>query len=249
MIGLFIFVLGLVVGSFLNVVILRLGTKKSFWQGRSICPHCQQKIAGYDNIPIISFIILVGRCRHCQAKISWQYPLVELATGLIFVWLYWHAGFTLTFFVWAVFACLLLIIFVYDLKKYLILDQVTIPAIIFAFLANLFLGLGFWNLILAAAIGSGFFALQFFVSRGKWVGDGDIRLGALMGLMLGWKYLLVALFIAYLLGSAFGILLIILGKKKMSSAVPFGPFLTLATLITLIYGQSLLFWYLNLLYR
>lgn len=248
MISVIIFIFGLVIGSFLNVVIFRLEAKKSFLFGRSICPACQKTISWYDNIPLVSFLILAGRCRHCKKSISWQYPLVEFFTAVIFTWLYWQFGLSLKFFALAVISDFLLIIFIYDLKYYLILDRVAVPAIIFAFLANLYLGLGFWGLILGAIIGGGFFGLQFFISKGQWVGDGDIRLGILMGLILGWKFLLVALFLAYIIGAIFGLALIFLNKKKMSSAVPFGPFLVTATFITIIYGQALLNWYLNLLY-
>ncbi|MFA5021900.1 MAG: prepilin peptidase [Patescibacteria group bacterium] len=244
----FIFILGLIVGSFLNVVILRLGTKKSFFTGRSQCPCCGKKIAAYDNIPLVSFILLRGHCRNCKKNISWQYPLIELLTAFIFVWFSLRFGLTAQFLIYSIFSSFLIVIFVYDLKNYLILDQITIPAMVIAFFSSLYLGLGLGNIILAAIIGSGFFALQYFISKGKWVGDGDIRLGALMGLMLGWKFLLVALFLAYIIGSIFGLTLILVGKKKMSSAVPFGPFLTLGTFIALIYGQSILNWYFNLLY-
>lgn len=244
----FVIILGLVVGSFLNVVIFRLDSKKSFIFGRSFCFFCKKQINWYDNIPLISFLILKGQCRNCKEKISWQYPLVELATALIFIWLYLLFGLSFKFFALAVFSCFLLIIFVYDLKTYLILDRISIPAMIIAFLFNLYLGFGFWNLILAGLVGGGFFALQYFFSKGKWVGGGDIRLGAIMGLMLGFKFLFVALFIAYIIGGFVGIILIALRKKEMSSAVPFGPFLTAATFITFIYGQSILNWYLNLMY-
>lgn len=246
--ALIIFIFGLAIGSFLNVVILRIGKKKSFFKGRSLCSHCLKTLAWFDNIPLLSFVSLAGRCRYCRKRISWQYPLVELASALIFVWLYQRFGLTFQFFAYAILSCFLLVIFIYDLKHYLILDRVVLPAMVIAFFANLYLGFGFWNLALGAVLGSGFFALQFFVSKGKWVGGGDIRLGALMGLMLGWKFLLVALFIAYFIGAVFGIILMALKQKKMSSAIPFGPFLTGATFIALLYGQDLLNWYLGLLY-
>lgn len=248
MLDFIIFIVGLIFGSFLNVVIYRLNQKKSFLAGRSFCPNCHKMINWYDNIPLLSFFLLFGRCRFCQKKISWQYPLVELLTGLIFLWLFWQFGLSLKFLINLVFAGFLLVIFVYDLKYYLILDQITVPAIVFAFLANLYLGLGFWSLFFGAVLGGSFFALQFFVSGGKWVGDGDIRLGILMGLMLGWQFLLVALFLAYLFGAIVGLILIFLKKKEISSKIPFAPFLTFATLITLAYGQDLLSWYLNLIY-
>lgn len=247
MISLFIFIFGLAVGSFLNVVILRLDSEKPFISGRSICPKCKHQIEWYDNIPLISFFILRASCRYCKKNISWQYPIVEATTALIFIWQYFHFGLTSQFFLNIILSCFLLVIFVYDLKHYLILDKVVLPAMVVAFLGNLYLGLGFWNLVVAALIGSGFFALQFFVSRGKWVGGGDIRLGFLMGLMLGWKFLLAALFLAYLIGAIFGIVLMALNKKKMSSQVPFGPFLAGATFITLLYGSEILSWYFNLL--
>jgi prepilin signal peptidase PulO-like enzyme (type II secretory pathway) len=246
--GLFIFLIGLLIGSFLNVVIFRLEKKKSFIFGRSFCFGCNTEIAWYDNIPVISFLVLGAKCRKCKKPISWQYPLVELATAVIFFWIYSSFDLSFKFFALAVFCSFLIVIFVYDLKHYLILDQISIPAMFIALFFNLFLGLGFFNLLLGAIIGSSFFAIQFFVSKGKWVGDGDIRLGFLMGLMLGWKLVLVALFLSYLIGSLVGIALMLNKKKKMSSQVPFGPFLALATFITLIYGVEILNWYLNLVY-
>ncbi|MAF13474.1 MAG: prepilin peptidase [Parcubacteria group bacterium] len=248
MIFLIIFLFGLASGSFLNVVILRLGTKKSFLGGRSHCPNCKKIISWYDNIPVLSFLILKARCRQCDKKISWQYLVIEIATALIFVLLYFNFGLSFKFFSYVVFVSFLIIIFVYDLKHYLILDKVSLPAMVVAFVANLILGLSLFNLIIGALIGGGFFAAQYFISKGKWVGGGDIRLGILMGLILGWQLLLVALFLAYLIGAIFGLSLIALNKKKMSSQVPFGPFLTVATLVSLIYGQVILNWYLRLLY-
>ena len=248
MISFFVFIFGLAIGSFLNVVIYWLDKKKSFLKGRSACPYCRQKIAWYDNVPLLSFLLLGGRCRHCRKNISRQYPLVELATGAIFVLLFRRFGLSPQFSVFLLFSCFLLVIFVYDLKHYLILDKVVIPAMVLAFFASWYLGLGLGNMISGALIGGGFFGLQFFLSQGKWVGDGDIRLGALMGLMLGWQLLLVALFLAYLIGAVFGLILIALNKKQMSSPIPFGPFLAFATFIVFIYGRALLEWYLNLVY-
>ncbi|MDX9892818.1 MAG: prepilin peptidase [Patescibacteria group bacterium] len=248
MVGVLIFILGIALGSFFNVVVYRLANDKSFLNGRSFCPDCRQQIAWYDNIPLLSFMILRGRCRHCRQQISWQYPAVELATGLIFIWLYYSSGLNIKLFAHLVFASFLILIFVYDLKYYQILDRISLPAICLALIFNLYLGFDFSNLLLGALIGSGFFAVQFFGSKGKWVGDGDIRLGALMGLILGWQILLVALFIAYLVGAAVGLFLIVTDKKKMSSALPFGPFLSGATLVAMIYGKQLLSWYLNLIY-
>lgn len=244
---LIIFIFGLAIGSFLNVILSRFYQGESFLGKRSYCPQCKKKISWYDNIPLLSFLFLKGRCRHCQSRISWQYPLVELATGVIFVLLYLQFGLTLKFFNLIIFSCFLLIIFIYDLKHYLILDKITIPAMIVAILLNLYLGLSLWQLILAGLVGGGFFLIQFLISSGRWIGGGDIRLGFLMGLMLAWPMLLVALFLAYLLGAVIGIILIAAGRKKMSSQIPFGTFLTLATFLTFLFGPQLLDWYLNLI--
>lgn len=247
MISLFIFFIGLSIGSFLNVVIFRLG-KKSFFAGRSQCRHCQKQIGFLDNIPVVSFFLLKGKCRNCKTKISYQYPLVEFFTGLIFVWHYFLFGLSAQFLFYIIITSFLIVIFVYDLKHYLILDKISIPAITIAFGFNLYLGLSLTSLLLAGALGAGFFAFQYFISQGRWVGDGDIRLGALMGLILGLKFLFIALFLAYLVGSIFGLALIALKKKEMSSEVPFGPFLTAATLVVMMYGQEILNWYFSILF-
>ncbi len=245
MIFVFVFIFGLALGSFLNVVINRLGSDKSALKGRSVCPHCRAVIAWYDNIPLISFAILGARCRSCHQKISWQYPLVELGTAIALVLLYFRFDIMPTFWGYALFTAFLIIIFVYDLKTYLILDRVSVPAMGIACIVSILLGRDVVSLLLGATLGAGFFAAQFFLSGGTWVGDGDIRLGAVMGLMLGWQLLLVALFIAYVIGAAVGIVLLASRRKQASSQVPFGPFLTLATFVTLLYGQELLTWYVN----
>ncbi|MBI3290673.1 prepilin peptidase [Candidatus Falkowbacteria bacterium] len=248
MIPLFIFFFGLAIGSFLNVVISRLDGQRSFWQGRSACPNCGKGIYWYDNIPLISFILLSGKCRQCHKKISFQYPIVELVTALIFLWQYFLFGLSFRFFAFVILSSFLVVIFVYDLKKFLILDRVSIPAMFLALIFNLALGVSLFDMFLGALIGGGFFAAQFFISRGRWVGDGDIRLGILMGLILGWKFLLVALFMAYLAGALMGIILIALNKKKMSSEIPFGPFLTASTFVVMTHGKQILSWYLGLFY-
>lgn len=261
-----VFVLGAIIGSFLNVVIWRLHSGDNFLLARSHCPHCREKLKFWDLIPLVSFLALRGNCRYCRKKISWQYPLVELATALLFVLALmaesWQQSglistssggfFNLHLFSWLliirdwIFISFLIIIFVYDFRWSLILDRLTIPAIIIALALNLFLGLPWLSVIIGALVGLGFFALQYLISRGRWIGDGDLRLGALMGLMLGWEKLLVALFFAYILGAIIGIVLLLSGQKKMDSAIPFGTFLTSGTVIALLWGSQLIFWYLNL---
>ena len=247
-----IFIFGLIVGSFLNAVIWRLHTGESFINGRSYCPECKHVLGFWDLVPVFSFVFLGGKCRYCHKKISWQYPLVELITGILFALVYFNLYLTVqatsyellvTLIAYLFFASILIIIFVYDLKYYLILDVVTIPAIVVAFLVNLYLGLGFVNLLLGALIAGGFFWLQFVLSKGKWIGGGDIRLGVLMGLILGWKLVLVALFLAYIIGAVVGVGLLAYKKKEWGSQVPFGTFLSLATVIALLWGEIILNWY------
>lgn len=237
--GFLVFILGLVVGSFMNAVIYRLHKGVSFVRGRSYCPHCKHELHFFDLIPIFSFIMLRGRCRYCAKRISWQYPLVELATGIIFFSLWWQFGLSWDLGVYAIYSVFLLIIFVFDLRYYLILDVVSVPAMVIAALASYFiLDLDILSMAIGALIGGGFFYLQYLVSRGKWIGGGDIRLGVVMGLMLGFPNILVALFVAYCVGSLVGIGLILAHTKQWKSQVPFGTFLSAATIITFFFGTA-----------
>lgn len=253
----FVFILGLFIGSFLNVVILRLYRQESFVKGPSKCLFCRHRLYPKDLVPLFSYLFLKGHCRYCQHKFSHQYPLVEFFTGLIFVLIFWKIvpsgdlvdiNFLQFFHLldWWMIASFLIIIFVYDLKYYLILDRVVWPIIVLAFLANLFLGFSFLNLIFAAIIGGGFFFLQFVISKGRWIGGGDIRLGVLMGVILGWPQVLTALFIAYVFGSLVSIILLLGKKKDWSDKVPFGTFLTIGTITTMLWGPILVRWYLSL---
>lgn len=273
LIYLFIFVFGTICGSFLNCVIYRLEIGESFLKGRSYCPHCKHVLTWQDLIPIFSFLILKGKCRYCHQKISWQYPLVELATGILFVstLIYFFSKTSilvnsamteLTSIYYLVIACFLIIIFVYDLKHYIIPDKVIYPAIAIAFLYQLFKiwDLGFVpnfefrisnfqtlaNPLLSAFLASLFFLMIVLISQGKWMGVGDIKLAFLMGLILSFPNILVALFLAFFIGAIIGIELIILGKKTLKSEIPFGPFLVSGTFLALFFGQKILDWYLNL---
>jgi prepilin signal peptidase PulO-like enzyme (type II secretory pathway) len=251
----FIFIFGACIGSFLNAWIWRLHREESMIGRRSYCPKCKTQIKNLDLLPVLSFLFLGGKCRSCKQPISWQYPLVEVAVGTLFIiafktvvnnigsdllsqitlWTYWY------------FIAILIVIFVFDLKYYLILDKVTLPAIVLIFLINLLLGAGLINLLLGAIIGGGFFWIQHYISGGKWVGGGDIRLGALIGVMLGWHGTLITLLLAYVSGAAVGIGLLAARKKKMSSKVPFGTFLSAAAIITLLWGEQILEWYLGMI--
>lgn len=235
---------GLITGSFLNAVIYRLRLGKSFLTGRSFCPECRHKLSAADLIPILSFIFLSGRCRYCGKKISWQYPLVEFFLAASFCLLYFIYGGSLPFAFYVILTSFLALIFVYDLKYHLILDKVSLPALILAFIFSLILKMPVLEIIIGAGLGAAFFWLQYALSRGKWVGGGDIRLGGLMGAALGWQKLLAALFLAYISGSLVSLFLIIFRRKTMKSRLAFGPFLVAAAFACLLFGQALIDWYL-----
>ncbi len=227
-------------------------------RGRSKCRACEVPIEGKDLVPILSYLRLRGRCRSCKAVISWQYPAVEIATGFLFVLCYLLVvtrdadNLGLLFMVmyvmrYWVFIAYLVIIFVYDLRHMLIIDRFTIPAMIFAIIMNLWLGtVPAWSVLVGGLVLTSFFWIQFLISKGTWVGGGDIRMGALMGFMLGLEHGLIALFIAYVLGAMVGVAMMATGKATRKTPVPFGSFLAVATVIVLFVGQPLIEWYLGL---
>jgi len=266
MLSVVVFILGLTVGSFLNCVIYRLKTGQNFLKGHSSCPHCLHQLKWYDLIPVLSFILLKGKCRYCKKPISWQYPLVELITGLLFLQIFnFQFSWTLSgglsvgllfnefsifnflnlIYYWLI-VSLLIVIFVYDLKWYVIPDKIVYPAIIIALIFNFQFSI-FKFSILSALGTSIFFLAIFLISRGKWLGFGDVKLAFFMGLFLGFPDILVALFLAFLIGAMIGLGLIIFKKKGLKSEIPFGPFLITGTLIALFWGNQIINWYLNLI--
>lgn len=235
---------GLGIGSFLNVVVLRL-KKSETLLGRSHCPKCQHQLPWHELIPVLSYLMLRGQCSRCSKKISFQYPLVELITASMFVMLsIWFWNEPLQLGIYTVYTTILLTIFIYDLKYYLILDIFTIPGIVLAFIGGLLLDISVLNLFIGMAVGGGLFLVQYVISRGKWIGGGDIRLGVLMGLMLGWPTILVGLFVAYVIGALVAVGLMLGGKKNMKDALPFGTFLSAATVFSFIFGHDIIHWYL-----
>ena len=256
---LFVFILGACIGSFLNVVILRTHSQEKIAKSRSRCPYCKHDLGINDLIPIFSFVAQQAKCRYCKKKISWQYPVVELITGFLFVLATYNIigglGFEYLFYnssVWLgwlrdfIFISYLVVIFVYDLRWYLILDRITIPAMMIAVILNLWLGFTWQTLLVGFLIGLGFFVFQYVVSRGKWIGGGDLRMGALMGLMLGAKGVVVALFLSYVIGAIVSLFLVAYSKKKFKSEIPFGTFLAIGTLIALLWGNQIITWYFSL---
>lgn len=247
-------------GSFINVVVFRSENNQTLL-GRSKCRTCQKPISAMDLIPVISYFALKGRCRSCSAVIEWQYPVVEIVMGVLFGLLYARAAmfynvpsfvdaheWMLLFLRDAIMSVFLLIIFIYDLRFSYILDRFSVPAMIIALGFNLLLGAPLSSLLLGGFAIGGFFAFQFLISRGAWIGGGDIRMGLLMGFYLGLSQGLLALFLSYVLGSIIGIGLILSKKRKLDSQVPFGTFMAVATFVTLIFGPRILDWYLGFLH-
>ncbi len=248
---------GLIAGSFLNVVINRLKTGESF-NGRSHCPHCGRQLEALDLVPLISYLYLGGKCRHCKAEISAQYPLVEVMTALAFALLaikFGGFGYQLVF--ECILAAFFIVIAVYDFKHFLILDKVVFPGLAVAFAYAITRDLvdpcGAWQCsailsgLLGALIISGFFFLQYVVSKGKWIGFGDVKFGLMLGVTAGFPGAILLLFSAYMLGALAGVGLIAMGRKQMGSKLPFGTFLAITAIITMLYGQPVIDWYMNLI--
>ncbi len=246
-ISIIVFILGLAIGSFINALVYRLHEKKSLFT-RSACPKCGAKIYWFDNIPILSFILLHRRCRQCQAKISWQYPLVEMSTAILFLFVFLKTFqqfsiFNLQFSILIIKNFLIiftgLFVFLYDLKYLEVEDKVVLLVSILILMLNFFSGEPFGGIILAIIIGMGFFALQYFLTHGKGVGLGDLRLGFFMAASLSWPKILVSLFLAYFIGAVTAIILLLLHKKKLKDPVPLGPFLVIGTFLALFYGEQI----------
>ncbi len=244
------FSLGAMVGSFLNVCASRLPKGRSLWMPGSACPACAHPIRWHDNVPLLSFLLLRGRCRDCQAPIAWRYPIVELGTALLFalaslrVGLGWELAFVL------VFLSALMVITVIDLEHQLIPDRVTLPVIVAGFVGSLVAGRPSWlDSLLGILVGGGIIYAIIQVSRlvmgMDGMGGGDITLAALIGAFVGWKSLLLGLFLAVLLGAAVAVALLASGRKGGKDPIPFGPFLALGGAVSLFWGKEILQWYLR----
>lgn len=252
-----VFILGLGVGSFLNALIFRMPSGESVVWGRSKCPKCQHPLSAKDLIPVLSFILLRGKCRYCAAPISWQYPAVELVTATLFVLVYQFLipvaergeviGILYLVFLWF-FVSVLMVVFVYDLKHYLILDAVVFPAMVVAFIAVLLLPqFNFGQALIGSGMVGGFFLILVLLSKETWMGWGDVKLGFLLGLALGWPLCLPLLLVAFVGGSLVALLLIWLKLKSWKDTVPFGTMLTVAAVVTLFVGQRMIEWYLAII--
>jgi len=248
--SIFVFIFGLIIGSFLNCLIWRLYKDESL-AGRSYCPQCRRTIAWYDNIPLLSFFLLQGRCRHCREKISWQYPLVELMTAILFLLTFQADSFNSQF-SWLLLRdwfliITLVIVFVYDLRWQFVPVKVIWLMGALIWILNIILGVSWITTLSFAALGAIFFCFQYFLTKKKGVGEGDIWLGAFLGAAYpSAGLLLLIMVLSYGLGSIISLILVLRTKKNWKSRIALGPFLASGAIITLIWGEKIITWYLGL---
>lgn len=253
-----LFLLGLIIGSFLNVVMLRLPVAKHV-NGRSACPGCGRQLGVWDLVPVASFVFLGGKCRGCRKPISLRYPILELVTGLCF------AGGAILFpplslvgvlhlALFLLVVCIGLATFVIDFEHYLILDVITGFGVVAALLLQVALDLAAHHSLFgggaatrSALFGAGFGAIPFLflwlISRGKWLGFGDVKYMIFMGLTLGTPLVWVGMLLGFWVGTLVSLPLLLMGKKKMTSRLPFGTFLVIGQLLSFVWGHTLLAWY------
>jgi leader peptidase (prepilin peptidase)/N-methyltransferase len=242
----YIFILGLILGSFFNVCIYRIPKEQSISYPPSHCTNCQNKIKWYDLIPVLSYVILGGKCRHCKEKISIRYPVIELLTAFLFLAIYIKYGLSLLTLKYIILASFLIIIGMIDFDTTDVYDITTIPAIVLGiiFVVYAVIQKMDWQfLVLGGLVGGGFIALIILLTKGMGWGDAEICL--FCGLFLGLKLTILMLFLSMLLGSVIGIILIILKIKGRKDYIPFGPFIAMATLITILYGQNIIDFYIR----
>lgn len=240
-------VFGLVFGSFLSMLVPRLhNQEKGIVKGRSHCAECKHLLVAADLVPLLSYLFQRGRCRYCKKPISAWYPATELIVLALSVGLAllvpnfesWLFHFPLAFVV--------AFVFIYDLRYQEIHEAVLLPGIVYAAIWGCVM-LGWQSTLLAMAIGGAFFGIQYVVSKGRWLGSGDIEIGLFMGAVLGWPQILLGIFSSYLLGSVIGIVLLLTKKAQQNSAIPLGPFLMIGTVLSFVWGEKLLSLYLNAL--
>lgn len=265
-----IFIFGTAIGSFLSVVIYRLKTdKKGILFSRSMCPACKKHLKWRHLVPVASWLFLRGKCAYCGAKISSHYLTLELATGLMFLAVFLNFNFLTVvplagtpdlfnysidwkifelFIFYIIEFSFLIGIFFYDYLYREIPDTLSISAILIAIAGGLIFGNPpFISMVIGGAGIFTFFLLQLLISKGKWIGGGDLRMGVLLGVLFGWEKSLIALVISYILGSVVGLILILGGKATRKSAIAFGPFLVIGTTIVIFFGDLILISYLSML--
>jgi len=249
---LFCTLIGMCFGSLLGVIVDRFETNRSWVFGRSVCDACDVKLQAIDLIPVFSFLLLCARCRRCHKRLSWKYPLLEILLGAIFalvavryttfwfipimyaqseMWMYLVRD---LFFVFVVSVLCLL-----DARHGVLPDSWTLPAITAVVLMNLWLGMPILTILTGALVCGGFFALQYLVSCGRWVGDGDIRFGVLIGVIFGMFQGVFTIALAYIIGALYALVLLAQKRANRTSELRFGPFLAMASLFVLVFGTMI----------
>ena len=242
--------LGLSVGSFLNVCIHRLPRGASVVHPPSRCPACDYRLRWYDNVPVLSYVWLRGRCRLCRAPISIRYPIIELVTLVVFLVHLAVFDWTLLMAVRLVFACALIVLFSIDLEHHLLPNAITLPGIVAGLLANLVVPPGLIEALLGTLLGGGALWLigeaYYRYAGQEGMGGGDVKMLAMIGAFLGWKLVLVTLMLSSVAGSVIGMLVIAIRRGGMKYALPYGTFLALGALFASIAGDQLVAWYMGL---
>ena len=245
-----IFILGLIVGSFSNVCIYRIPRNESIIFPASHCPKCRSNISPKDNIPILSYILLKGRCRNCKSKISIQYPIVEFLTGLIYLIIYLGYGLSIQSLIYIILSSSLIIIAFIDLNEQIIPEAISLPGMVIGLILSFFVPyISFINSALGVLVGGGIILVIGLagsaIFKKEAMGGGDVKLAAMIGAFLGWRYIIISLFLGFFLGALAGIFLILSKIKSREDVVPFGPFIVLGSLITLLWGENIISWYLG----
>jgi len=246
----FSLILGMVVGSFLNVCISRMPREESIVSPPSHCPCCGYQIKWYDNIPVLSFLLLKGRCRGCRCSISLQYPLVELLNGLLTLALFLKFGLTPQFLIYFLLCSSLVVVTFIDIEHQIIPDEISLGGIVIGFVCSFFLPEPGWlNSLLGILLGGGsLLAVAYgyhFLTGNDGMGGGDIKLLAMFGAFLGWKSILFIIFCSSLVGSVIGISIMLIQKQDSKLAIPFGPYLVLGAMLYIFFGNQLIDWYLS----
>lgn len=253
-----VFLIGSVVGSFMNVCIYRLPRSQSIVFPPSSCPRCGSRILWYDNIPIFGFLLLGGKCRFCKGKISPRYPVVEFITGLLALLLFLKFQFTATFFAMFLFCAALIVVTFIDFEHRIIPDEISLPGIVLGFVLSFFISnlyrpdeiLGWKESLMGIVAGGGSLLLVAYgyqlVTRKEGMGGGDIKLLAMMGAFLGWRAVPFIIFLSSLVGSGVGISLMVSRNKDSRLSLPFGPFLAFGAFMFIFFGRQIIGWYLGL---
>lgn len=251
---LIVFIYGLCVGSFLNVCIFRIPESLSIIKPRSSCPNCKTPIKGYDNIPVLSYVFLKGKCRECKIPISPRYPLTELFTGIMWGLTYMKFGFSTEFFVYVIFISVLIVITFIDLDHQIIPDVISLPGIPLFFIAAMFLPspsltdslINSTGGILAGGGSLLFIAWSYeLITKNEGMGGGDIKLLAMIGALIGPKGVLFTIFASSAIGTVIGLCVMIITRNNMRLAIPFGPFLSAGATIYIFFGPRIIQWYVH----